>query len=1002
MLYDDYRDYVIKYKKEFGDNVIVLYECGSFFEIYDDGSGLVNMKEISELLNIIVSRRNKAIIDVSRNNFEMAGFPSHSLKKFINILLANNYTIVLVTQTTPPPNPKREVTDILSPGTILDVNNADSNNLMVIYLEESEQFKIDGINISIGCSIIDISTGKSYVYETSSYSKDICYPFDELHRIISIYTPKEIEVTSLSGTSITLGRLKENIDFGNSYIHDKLGDLDEKTLKPSYQEALLGKIYKKCGILSPIEHISLERKPLALVSYVRLLQFTFLHNEKILEDIQVPKILDENNTLLLSYNACHQLDILPNSSSDRARTNKSSCLLNILNNCKTSIGRRYFKQRLLNPYVDIADITKYHDIIDNISVEDMTSIRQGLIKVYDIERLYRKCIISIINPHELYNMFTSIENIERVHSLLSQSIPLNYQYDKIVEYTKDKLHIDRLIIYNIDNLDGDLFIKGYDKDVDDLQSKVNDSVNILNDLLLIFNNTHSNQQVTSSKVDFKLECNDKEGYYISTTSKRWNDYWKTNENIYFKGTSYKQKDFHVKTLTTCVKITNKYIDSINNIIISSKSKLSKLSLALFKKYIKGLCDGFTQYIDSIVDVTKVIDFITTCCYNNLEFKLTKPIFIPNSESYIKAEGVRHLIIEQNQTNIKYVANDVTLGDDDCKGILLYGINSAGKSSLMKSIGLTVIMAQSGMYVPCESLEISPYENVFTRISSNDDILRGHSTFTKEIIELRNILRRSSSKSLVIGDELCSGTESISALSIVSAGIITLSDKRSSFVFATHLHDLVNIEEVKNLKSLKIYHLSVKYDDATKKLVYDRHLKEGNGSTLYGIEVCKSLDLDIKFLELANKIRLKVMGQEKDIINGKKSRYNSEVYFDKCHICNENATEIHHIEEQNLSDTSGYINSYHKNSKFNLVGLCEKCHNDVHNSKLKIEGYVQTSEGKELIISKEDNNKYTDIIDNDVLNFIELTKTRTKKELYDLVCSKFNISKYRIQKILRNK
>ena len=97
---------------------------------------------------------------------------------------------------------------------------------------------------------------------------------------------------------------------------------------------------------------------------------------------------------------------------------------------------------------------------------------------------------------------------------------------------------------------------------------------------------------------------------------------------------------------------------------------------------------------------------------------------------------------------------------------------------------------------------------------------------------------------MIGDELCSGTESVSALAIVSAGIVTLAKKNTSFVFATHLHDLVNIDDVKSLANVKTYHLSVTFDEKKKTLVYDRKLKEGNGSTLYGIEVCKSLDLEL--------------------------------------------------------------------------------------------------------------------------------------------------------------
>ena len=355
-----------------------------------------------------------------------------------------------------------------------------------------------------------------------------------------------------------------------------------------------------------------------------------------------------------------------------------------------------------------------------------------------------------------------------------------------------------------------------------------------------------------------------------------------------------------------------------------------------------------------------------------------------------------MIIEQNQQGIKYVENDIDIGTDSSKGMLLYGINSAGKSSLMKSIGIIVLMAQAGMYVPCESMILSPYKKIFTRIISSDDIFRGQSTFTKEIIELRNILQRSDKNSLVIGDELCSGTESISALSIVSAGVVTLSSKLTSFVFATHLHDLVKINDITDLKNVRTCHLSVTYDENKKVLIYDRKLKEGNGSTLYGIEVCKSLDLNKDFLDLANSIRHKLMYKVK---TPKQSVYNSQMYtnFEACYVCNMRCSEeVHHIHEQHTADKDGYISTFHKNSLFNLVSLCGKCHDDVHSGKICINGFVQTSQGRDLVVKV--NNNISVLPSRDELEVL-LKTSMSKKEFYIKVCKEYNITKYRVDKIL---
>ena len=175
-------------------------------------------------------------------------------------------------------------------------------------------------------------------------------------------------------------------------------------------------------------------------------------------------------------------------------------------------------------------------------------------------------------------------------------------------------------------------------------------------------------------------------------------------------------------------------------------------------------------------------------------------------------------------------NSISLGCEGTNGILLYGVNASGKSSLMKSVGLCIIMAQCGMFVPCSEFIYKPYHNVFTRISNNDNIFKGQSTFAVEMSELRSILKRTNDNSLVLGDELCSGTEMASGQSIVAAGIMCLSKLKTSFIFATHMHQLVDIEEINCLEDVKYKHLKVHYDYEKSILIYDRQLSDGPGDS----------------------------------------------------------------------------------------------------------------------------------------------------------------------------
>lgn len=981
MIYDDYEAFVLQYREEYGDKTIVLFECGSFFEIYSDGS-LVNMKDIADLLNIVVSRRNKAILEVSRTNFEMAGFPSHSLKKFLNIFLSNNYTVVLVTQTTQPPNPKRAVTEILSPGTCLDVITQDSSNLMVIYLDITQGYKSkESYSISCGCSIIDISTGRCSVYENSTYNKDKAFVYDEIYRLISTFSPRELEITSPEENKnnkniLSLALLKEYIDFGNIYIHDNINKLKPHYTNTVYQNSIISKAYKNKTMLNGIEFVDLERMPLATVSFTRLLQFAFNHNENILSRIKKPILLSTQNILLLSYTAAQQLDITNN------HTGKKDNLMNILNNSKTAIGRRYFRYRFLHPYINSKYICECHDAIENITDNTCEDLRNKLGKIYDVERLFRKCICKCIQPQEFYNFFKSLEILKEIKYIKHQEY-----LDEILSNINETFDIDKLPCYCVDNLDAKVFLK--ENNIASIQDQYDKYLQEFN--LII-------EKLNVKDADFfRLEYNEKEGYYIASTQKRYNEVIKASlhTKIICQLKTYYYQEFTVKTLTNTVKISHDSFNEYNNIMFGLKSKINKLAEKYYQDFINSFVNNYENKISDIVSEIEYLDYITTNKYNANKYKLAKPKIVINSEeSYANIQDLRHIIIEELQPDIKYISNDISIGQEN-KGILLYGINSAGKSSLMKSVGLAIIMAQAGMYAPCKNIELSPYHKIFCRTTSSDDIFKGQSTFTREILEIRNILSRTDKNSLVIGDEMASGTESISALSIVSAGIVTLYEKKSSYIFATHLHDLINIPEIKSICNLRICHLSVYYDESTKKLIFDRKLKDGNGNTLYGIEVCKSLDMDISFLNIANTVRHRLLSLE--IESTKTSKYNPEVYITECTLCGSKINcEVHHIQEQRTAENN-YIDTFHKNSKFNLAVLCEKCHDDVHANLVKINGYIQTSNGRELDIEMNTSSSNT-VTKEELMEYFKDTSVK-KKDIYAQLLEKYKLSRYKIKQIM---
>ena len=1039
MLYDDYESYLTKYRKEYGENTIVLMQCGSFYELYDDGSKQTDLRMIGELLNIQVSRRNKSILEVSRNNLEMAGFPSYTLNKFLNILVSNNFTCVIVSQTTAPPNPKREVTDIVSPGTYIEDDiKVDSNFLMSVFIEEFSEYKTNKSSIVVGASLVDLSTGKTYSFECASKTNDVYYPLDELYRIIVTYNPREVTLCCKGKTIdmnsvLSFNKLITYLDLEGKCVHNDYDKATSELFKPSYQEEVLGKVYGSTGIISKVEFLCLDMMPCALVSFIRLLQFVHNHNENVLKKINPPTILEASHSLVLSYNSVRQLDVVPRSAGSSLGSRGGSSLLELLNNCKTSLGKRFFKEKLLNPCNDVDMLrTSYNNIEQLLNAHKESKVldvlRSYLVEIYDLERLFRKIDLNTVQPFEIGYIVVSLNSLCKIcQELTKQNINLSISDTSIIQVeiiAKNLLHEiamvlneEELLKHNFDNISPVIFNRGQCPTLDELYDEMNASKEYVYDIATKFN------KLATIDNTFKVESNERDGYYLLTTGKRYQEFVKMNCDATITTllkTKCSVKEFDSKAVShssSNLKVTHKSFRTVSDKIEIIANKLKRMCMEQFKMVLKDLSETATQYALDIVRAVSLIDFYWCCAFNAFTKKYSKPIVFDKqcSRSFLRAKALRHPIIETLNTNVTYISNDVSLGieTESCDGILLYGLNSSGKSSLMKSIGIAVLMAQAGMYVACGSFEYQPYDYIFTRIFSSDDIFKGQSTFTKEMMELRGIIQRANQNSLVLGDELCSGTESISALSIVSAGIHTLSKRHSSFIFATHLHDLISIPLITQLTNVKTFHLSVEYDEARKLLIYDRKLKAGNGSSLYGLEVCKSIGLDKDFLEIANGVRQDILRVQRNIVsvNGNSNKYNKGIYMDKCQVCGDKAKEVHHINEQRHADEDGYIDgTYHKNNKFNLVCLCESCHDDVHNKNLTIDGYKQTSDGVVLDFHHINRNMHVDnshskdeqVVHTMIEALLKDNNTMKKKDILLAIKQRFGnmpLTDYKISKIL---
>jgi len=985
--------------KKYGENTVVLMQVGGFYEIYAVVNDKINVGadiyKLGDILGIQVTRRNKSVPEINYDNYLMAGWNTFALPKFQKILLNHNYTIVLVNQITEPPNPERAITDIISPGTVIEnYNNSDTNYLVSVYINIFPQQHDRKIYV-VGLSAIDVSTGQNTVHKIQSSLSDENIWRDELFRLIHYYSPKEIIFHMDEEIQFTKADISNQFEINEVTLHLQLYT-DNQFKKPSFQNDFLKKIFQP-GYLLATEYLGFDCSEITL-SYVYMIQFIHEHKLENLISLPRPVIKGSEHNLILSHNCIYQLYLIPNKEHESEKYNS---LLSILNKCDTAIGRRLCKSRLLYPILDSNKLKDRYDTIEKFQRDHLyDKLKPNLRNILDVEKLHRKMGLSLLTPYEFYALHTSYTYLKKITNTLNESLPeiikenteLLTELDNFMNEYDVIFELNELEKYSLINMSTSVFKKGKYPEIDQLQDKITRSkrqIDLICDKLSKYIDFKKKEDKPNV---IKQEQNDKYGFHFCITETRSKTFKKSIGNLVNTIVEIKDDDcespiiFDMKDVKFVKKGSSTHLElselnSISNSLVADQLKIQSMNKSLYLDTIKGFYNA--KLFNKIVKLIGFIDLNSCLAKISVENVYSKPEIIDSEKSMLIAKEIRHPIVERIQTEIEYIPNDVHLSED---GILLFGTNACGKSTLMKSIGLTLIMAQAGFYVPCSELRYSPYTQIFTRILNNDNIFKRQSSFAVEMSELRGILKRADKNSLVLGDEVCSGTETISALSIVSAGLKTLSDLKCSFIFTSHLHQLMDIQIIKEIQSLKIYHLKIEYDAEKDLLIYKRKLEEGSGPAIYGLEVCKALDLGNDFISLARKIQMEITDTSEVLINDKKSNYNTDILMDICQVCNAKSEHTHHIKEQNEANSNDIIDHHHKNISHNLVPLCESCHHKVHNENLRIYGYHQTNEGIKL------NYEYIDT--SKILNH---KKKFNKKDLQTILNYKSDIGEKKMKK-----
>ena len=994
---NDYLKLTKEYIEIYGEKTLLLMQVGSFFECYalvqKDGtySGS-HIQEFADINDMTISRKN---ICVSGLSVVMAGFGLPQLEKYIKKLQEQGYTIVVYTQDTPSKNTTRSLSCIYSPGTFFSNDSQElSNNTTTIWIHYSQANKVIKEQITIGLANIDIYTGKTSIYEFSNEYHNSPCTYDELEKYIAVYKPSEVIIISNLDDTI-IDNIIQYANITSRQIHridtrNKITEYEKEALnveKQKYQEGILKKFFAhEDGIISEYYNYCIATQSLCF-----LLEFIYKHNPNLVTKIEKPVIENYGDKLILANHSLKQLNII----SDNRHSGKLGSVCTFLNNCVTTIGKRQFNYNLLNPITNIEILNTSYNITEHVLKENKWElIRNSLNNVRDLEKIKRKLIMNKISPKDFYNLSINLSTLKdlfkeiKKDSILLQYINNYIDCDfektckKLIDYMKKNLDLtkcrylddvnnEKLSSLSLENL---TFInKNIIKELDEKTKICMDSRELFEAIRKYFSDELKIYEKSSKTNDFiKIHETPKMDAVLIGTKRRVMilkgilDKLLTNnqftvelkyiskysglEETFLLNLSYLEYKIHGGNQSNLI-ITSNQICEITRNIQSSKDNLINEIVNNYKIIISDFltlqeCHTKTSDLDNIIKLVGLTDNLQCKCYIAQKYNYCRPIIEKREKSYINCEKIRHCLIEQFNSKELYVTNNLELGKEK-DGILLYGTNAVGKTSLIKSLGIALIMAQSGLYVPCSSFIYWPYNYIFTRILGNDNIFKGLSTFAVEMSELRTILKQSNKNSLILGDELCSGTESTSALSIFTAGLEQLHYKKASFIFATHFHEIVNYEEIEILDRLKLYHMTVIYNKAKNQLIYDRKLKEGPGENMYGLEVCKSLDLPYSFLERAHSLRLKYTGKS-GVLSNSSSHFNSQKLRDNCEICKKNiGTEIHHLQYQKNA-INGIINKeFHKNHPANLINICEECHEKIHKSNIQHK-IVKTSDGYEIM------------------------------------------------------
>ncbi|HJE87231.1 MAG TPA: DNA mismatch repair protein MutS [Levilactobacillus hammesii] len=742
----------------------------------------------SQLLELTLTTRSHS----AKNPIPMCGVPHKAVQNYIDILVDQGYKVAICEQMEDPKLAKgmvkREVIQLVTPGTQTDTGAAGAkrNNYLTALTMTDATH--------YGLAYTDLSTGELKAAELATVDTVV-------NELMSLQT-KEVVVDATIDADLQ-ARCKQL-----GMLISSQPDIQASSELSYVEQDLTSDLLKQAvGVL---------------VTYVTVTQ------KRSLAHLQRAVAYQPTAFLKMDHASQSNLEITQNLRTKK----KSGTLLWLLDETKTAMGGRLLKQWLDRPLIDRAQIearqAKVGVLLDHYF--ERSNLQAELVKVYDLERLAGRVAFGSVNGRDLIQLQTSLEQVPQIaHTIEDLGEKVFDATLRNLDPVEDVATAIRDAIVPEPPLsvtDGGVIRDGYSDQLDEYRDAMRNGKQWLAEM-------EAHEREVTGINNLKIGYNHVFGYYIEVT--------KVNLDK-LPADRYERK----QTLANAERFSTPELKEKERLILEAEEKSTALEYKLFVDLREQVKTAITR-LQKLAAIIASLDVLQSFAVVSEDYHFVKPTLIAGHDLEIK-QG-RHPVVEKVLGRQTYVPNDVSM-DEQTNILLITGPNMSGKSTYMRQLALTVIMAQMGCFVPAESAQMPVFDQIFTRIGAADDLISGQSTFMVEMQEANRALSHATANSLILFDEIGRGTATYDGMALAQAIIEFVHDKvHAKTLFSTHYHELTALED--SLKALRNVHVGAVEQDGD--LVFLHQMQPGPADKSYGIHVAKLAGMPTPLLKRAEVI-----------------------------------------------------------------------------------------------------------------------------------------------------